>query len=337
MTGIWLAVAGAALVSAAGAALAEPAAPRPAPPPAPEQRAFVPRGYGMVANSSPPPVVTVSNPARGYAPVVVVREGTPVTIIVTEDFAARAKPLKPGDRVRLEVAEPVRSEAAMLVPRPGAPDGQLRFDIGPAVAGRGGIVLVPPGRPVTAEVTEAGGGRIAVRLVSVYVDGRDVPLRGTARGRLRPGTRIEGVIADHIVPAQPLMPMVGVGTPVQVLEAPRPHSIAIPARMPPPDPRIAAPPSPKAPLAALIAAADYPESALRARDEGEATVILEVAPNGRVVTCVVTHPTRSDALNGASCRLLHARARFTPARDTNGNPVAAWIEHKIRWSLPSRD
>lgn len=337
MRSVWSMAAGAAFLSSAAAAQAQAPSPPAAPPP-PEPRAFAPQGYGMVSNSPAPAPVTVMTAVpggpRAYQPIVLVREGTAVALRIAEDFAARARPLEPGDRVRLEVAEPVRGEAATLVPRPGGEDGQRRLDIGPSVPGRGGIVLVPAGRPVTAEVVEASGASVTLRLVSVYVDGQDVPLRGEARGRLASGTAVRGVFADHFVPAQPLMPAVGVGTPIQVLEPPRPHAIAIPARMPPPDPRIAAPPRPKAPLAALIAEADYPEPALRAREQGEVTVILEVAPTGRVVTCVVTYPARSDALNAASCRLLHARARFTPARDTSGNAVAAWLEHKILWSLP---
>jgi TonB family protein len=94
------------------------------------------------------------------------------------------------------------------------------------------------------------------------------------------------------------------------------------------------PAQPRANLASLITADDYPASALRAGEHGTVEIKVEVGPNGRVTNCSVTKSSGSTTLDTSTCRLIRSRARYTPARDEQGHPVASSAVGSIRWSLP---
>ena len=42
----------------------------------------------------------------------------------------------------------------------------------------------------------------------------------------------------------------------------------------------------------------------------------------------------STALDNATCNIIRRRARYTPAQDQAGNPVAGSDSTRIRWELP---
>jgi periplasmic protein TonB len=86
-------------------------------------------------------------------------------------------------------------------------------------------------------------------------------------------------------------------------------------------------------LQGLISGDDYPASALEREEEGAVTVSLTIGTNGRVSGCSVTSSSGSRALDQATCRILQGRARFTPARDSNGNPTTDTFTQRIRWQL----
>lgn len=118
---------------------------------------------------------------------------------------------------------------------------------------------------------------------------------------------------------------------------------AVPAPPAPPAPPPPPPPPPPAQkvesarargnLAALISDADYPPSAQRAGEEGTTGFALNIGPDGRVTGCNVTSSSGSSALDQATCRILQRRARFTPARDSNGQPTADTYRARITWQL----
>jgi TonB family protein len=93
--------------------------------------------------------------------------------------------------------------------------------------------------------------------------------------------------------------------------------------------------TPKANLASLFSDEDYPASALAARESGRVEFVLQVGVTGRVEGCMVTRSSGSSALDSTTCRLLRSRARFTPARDTLGNPAASASSGYIYWRLPA--
>ena len=90
----------------------------------------------------------------------------------------------------------------------------------------------------------------------------------------------------------------------------------------------------RANLSSLFSDADYPATAERAGEQGTVGVKLAIAPNGRVTTCTIVSPSGSDALDSATCRILQARARFTPARDATGNAIASEVTHRQLWQIP---
>ncbi len=112
---------------------------------------------------------------------------------------------------------------------------------------------------------------------------------------------------------------------------------APPPGPPAPLPVIAEPPRAKAPLQALVSVEDYPMSALARREEGRVEFRLDVGENGRVTGCTITRSSGSSALDATTCRILRSRARYTPARDSNGMPVGYPVEDAVEWRLPGRD
>jgi len=134
-------------------------------------------------------------------------------------------------------------------------------------------------------------------------------------------------------------------------EAP-PPPVIVPLQTPPPETTPVPPPPPRAtrgvsrspiraaaqplaPLQSLISAEDYPASALAGREQGRPSFRLAVGPDGRVAGCVILTSTGSGALDTSTCRILRARARFTPARDPSGNPVADEYFGQLAWRLPN--
>lgn len=112
---------------------------------------------------------------------------------------------------------------------------------------------------------------------------------------------------------------------------------------PPPDftpPPIVSPRPPPAPpsggranLASYVSNDDYPAEALWNDEEGTTGFRLTVGTNGRVTDCEVFEPSGSASLDETTCRILQARARFTPAIGSDGNPIEDRVDARIHWRL----
>ena len=84
----------------------------------------------------------------------------------------------------------------------------------------------------------------------------------------------------------------------------------------------------------LFSGDDYPASAQAAGAEGTAQASLTIGPDGRVTGCNIIRSAGNSALDQATCNILRRRAKFTPARDQNGQPVTDTITTPpIRWQL----
>jgi protein TonB len=114
--------------------------------------------------------------------------------------------------------------------------------------------------------------------------------------------------------------------PVEIEPAPPPP--------PPPPPRKLEPARAKANLASYVSNDDYPTSAQRNEEQGTTRFRLTVGANGRVTDCVVTGSSGSSALDTATCRIMKSRARFEPARDSDGKPTGDTVTNAIKWVLP---
>jgi protein TonB len=93
-------------------------------------------------------------------------------------------------------------------------------------------------------------------------------------------------------------------------------------------------PQPQAELASYISQVDYPPAALQAHEQGGVGFILTIGADGRVTGCQVTESSGSAALDGATCRIMQSRARYAPALDGNGRPIAGTDVGQVRWALP---
>ncbi len=83
-----------------------------------------------------------------------------------------------------------------------------------------------------------------------------------------------------------------------------------------------------------ITDADYRSSWINRGYSGVASFSLSINERGRVSDCSIIRSTGHDALDQATCRLLERRARFNPAKDSNGNAVAGTFDSSVNWRIP---
>lgn len=83
-----------------------------------------------------------------------------------------------------------------------------------------------------------------------------------------------------------------------------------------------------------ITTSDYRTSWINRGYEGTAGFTLSLDQSGRVTDCAITSSTGVEALDKATCTLLRQRARFEPARGTNGEPVASRYASTVTWNIP---
>jgi periplasmic protein TonB len=89
----------------------------------------------------------------------------------------------------------------------------------------------------------------------------------------------------------------------------------------------------RANLPSYISVDDYPASAVQSGAEGTVRFSLDVDPTGRVSGCRITGTSGTPALDDATCGIMRSRARFTPARDSQGNAVPDSFQSSITWRL----
>lgn len=80
---------------------------------------------------------------------------------------------------------------------------------------------------------------------------------------------------------------------------------------------------------------DYPPKALMEQVEGTAGFSVTVGPDGRVSSCQIISSSGSPDLDQATCANVARRARFDPALDGNGTPVAGRYQNRVRWQIPN--
>lgn len=87
----------------------------------------------------------------------------------------------------------------------------------------------------------------------------------------------------------------------------------------------------------LFTSDDYPARAMRGDEQGRVGYHLEIRPDGRVGRCTINRSSGSAALDERTCRIVSARARFAPARDSEGNAVPDSRDGEVTWRLPPED
>ena len=113
-------------------------------------------------------------------------------------------------------------------------------------------------------------------------------------------------------------------------------------RLPPPEPPPVPIPAancggctmPRTNLVSYFNYGDYPPAALRAGEHGRVAFRLLIGTDGRVKRCEVTASSGSQALDRTTCAILLVRARYTPARDPEGNVIEGVDNAHVTWRLP---
>lgn len=112
-----------------------------------------------------------------------------------------------------------------------------------------------------------------------------------------------------------------------------------PAPPPPPAPPVASPhgQAEMINLGEIFTEANYPFWAMRDADEGLVRFRVAVDAAGTVTACDIMMAAESESLNQGTCALLMTQARFRPARDRRGRPIASIYSRQVRWQLENRD
>lgn len=134
----------------------------------------------------------------------------------------------------------------------------------------------------------------------------------------------------------PLVQMNAPPPPIQIQIAPPPMipPVAPSPPAPPPPPRKVQSATARGSVVGLFSDEDYPASAQSAGAEGTAQATLTIGADGRVTGCNLIRSTGNGALDAATCSILRRRAKFTPARDSNGNPTSdSYTTPPITWRL----
>lgn len=82
-----------------------------------------------------------------------------------------------------------------------------------------------------------------------------------------------------------------------------------------------------------ITVADNLPDAARFGLDGPISVELAVDKTGSVSDCRIVKSSGHDMLDEHTCGLLLSRARFRPAADTNGRPIAAAFSYSTKWHV----
>lgn len=79
---------------------------------------------------------------------------------------------------------------------------------------------------------------------------------------------------------------------------------------------------------------DYPEAMLRDNKEGMVLFRLTVDKHGKATSCHIARSSRPQSFDDTVCLALLKRARFKPALDAQGRPVAAYWNSAARFEIP---
>ncbi|PKP86977.1 MAG: hypothetical protein CVT78_07425 [Alphaproteobacteria bacterium HGW-Alphaproteobacteria-17] len=85
--------------------------------------------------------------------------------------------------------------------------------------------------------------------------------------------------------------------------------------------------------ATWVTNADYPPGMARTFQPGLVEFRLSIDPTGKVTECRIQQSTNPDGFNAAVCKAMMRRARFQPARDKNGEPIASYYQNSVRFMI----
>ena len=78
---------------------------------------------------------------------------------------------------------------------------------------------------------------------------------------------------------------------------------------------------------------DYPGGALFKGAQALVSFRLAVDAGGAPTACEIQRSYSGELFDKASCKGLMARARFAPALDADGKPIASYFASTIKWIM----
>lgn len=135
------------------------------------------------------------------------------------------------------------------------------------------------------------------------------------------------------------------GTPLPVMAIPLPRApdpVSPPLPMsyspaPPPPPRYSSIPKPRNAPGSWVSSYDYPLMAMLLDEKGRSTFRANVDAAGRVSACTIIKSSGFSRLDELTCKLVTRRARFNPAMDADGKPVAGTYTQAVIWLVADDD
>lgn len=91
---------------------------------------------------------------------------------------------------------------------------------------------------------------------------------------------------------------------------------------------------PLTPPVKWVVSSDYPVKMLSARQPAIVEFRMSVGADGIPVSCHIQSTTRPKEFDKAVCGSLMRRARFAPALDAMGQPLASYYRNTVRFALP---
>lgn len=79
---------------------------------------------------------------------------------------------------------------------------------------------------------------------------------------------------------------------------------------------------------------DYPMKAFEKHQQGVTRFDLLVDPTGRPVNCIITKSSGYPLLDEGTCKMASFRARFSPARGPDGQPIYGVFRTQAVWAFP---
>lgn len=83
-----------------------------------------------------------------------------------------------------------------------------------------------------------------------------------------------------------------------------------------------------------VVSSDYPVKMLSSGQPAIVEFRMSVSADGSPVSCHIQSTTRSKEFDKAVCGSLMKRARFSPALDADGKPLASYYRNTVRFALP---
>jgi len=91
---------------------------------------------------------------------------------------------------------------------------------------------------------------------------------------------------------------------------------------------------PKESPARWVQSRDYPRNLLSSGAQGLVQFRLSVGADGKPTQCHIQQSTRPEGFDKAVCDALMRRARFEPALDAQGRPIASYWRSRVRFEIP---